>query len=123
MSPHHPAECNNALIFPGIGLGAVLSRSTTISDKMIVSATKALASLSPALTDIDKGLLPNISTTKEISCKVAMAVVKTAVEEGSARVLGIPVGEEGALEGWVRRQMWGARYRELREVCVRDDGK
>ncbi len=106
------AECNNSTCFPGIGLGAVLSRSRLLSDKMLVAAVKALAAQSPALKDPNKGLLPDVTEVREISVKIAMAVIKTAMEEGHAQKEGIPNDDE-ELEEWVRVQMWEAKYREL----------
>jgi malate dehydrogenase (oxaloacetate-decarboxylating) len=106
------AECNNSTCFPGIGLGCVLSRSRLLSDKMLVSAVKALAGEAPALKDPDKGLLPDVVDVKEISVKIASAVIRTSVEEGLAQEKGIPE-EDGELEEWVRAQMWKPEYREL----------
>jgi malate dehydrogenase (oxaloacetate-decarboxylating) len=106
------AECNNSTCFPGIGLGAILSRSKVLSDKMLVAAVKALAAQSPALKDPAKGLLPDVTEVREISVKIAMAVIKTAVEEGHSQQKDIP-GDDGQLEEWVRVQMWEAKYRDL----------
>ncbi|ERF69853.1 hypothetical protein EPUS_05395 [Endocarpon pusillum Z07020] len=106
------AECNNSTCFPGIGLGAVLSRSRLLSDKMLVAAVKALAAQSPALKDPNRGLLPDVTEVREISVKIAMAVIKTAVDEGHAQREDIPK-DDGELEEWVRVQMWEAKYREL----------
>ena len=53
------AECNNALIYPGLGLGAIISQSRTMSDTMLLAGTQALASLAPALKDPDQALLPD----------------------------------------------------------------
>ena len=106
------AECNNSTCFPGIGLGAVLSRSKLLSDKMLVAAVKALAAQSPALKDPVKGLLPDVTEVREISVKIAMAVIKTAMEEGYAQRKDIPTdGDE--LEEWVRVQMWEPKYRDM----------
>lgn len=118
------SECNNALCFPGIGLGLVLSRATTCPDSLFVAATRALATLSPALQNIDHALLPPITRIKEISHKIAMAVIKAAVEEGVARVKGIPVDEgEDVLSRWVNRQMWKAEYRPLKKVKAEGSSK
>ena len=106
------AECNNSTCFPGIGLGAVLSRAKLLSDKMLVAAVKALAAQAPALKDPDKGLLPDVVDVREISVQIAMAVIKQAVEEGLAQEEGIP-DNDNDLEEWVRVQMWEAKYREL----------
>ena len=113
------AECNNSTAFPGIGLGCVLSRARLLSDKMLVAAVKAIAAQSPALRDPDKGLVPDVVDVREISVKVARAVIRQAVEEGLATEKGIPE-DEAELEEWVREQMWEARYRPLKRVEKRD---
>ena len=79
---------------------------------MLVAAVKALAALSPALKDPDKGLLPDVVDVREISVHVAKAVIRQAVEEGLAQEKGIP-DENDELEEWIREQMWEPRYREL----------
>ena len=109
------AECNNSTAFPGIGLGAVLSRTRILSDKMLVAATKALAAQAPALKDPSKGLVPDVVNVREISVRIACAVIRQAVEEGEARQEGIPEAE-AELDEWVREQMWEARYRPLKRV-------
>jgi malate dehydrogenase (oxaloacetate-decarboxylating) len=96
---------------------------------MLVAAVKALAAESPALKDDKtkddktrddevKGLLPDVQQARELSVKIAMAVIRAAVGEGLAREKCIPERDEGedGLEAWVRAQMWEARYRELKRV-------
>ena len=51
------AECNNCHVYPGIGLGCVLSRAERMTDDMIVAAAHGLAELSPALQDPDKAIV------------------------------------------------------------------
>ncbi|MCJ1382978.1 NAD-dependent malic enzyme, mitochondrial [Xylographa soralifera] len=109
------AECNNSTCFPGLALGTILSRSRLLSDKMLVAAVKALAAMSPALKDPDKGLLPDVVDVREISVKIAKAVIKQAVEEGLATEEGIPKIDDD-LDEWVREQMWEPRYRPLKRV-------
>lgn len=109
------AECNNSTCFPGIGLGVVLSRSKLLSDKMLVAAVKALAAQAPALKDPKRPLLPDVEDVREISVKIAMAVVKAAVEEELAQVEGIP-RKDGELEEWIKEQMWEPVYRPLKKV-------
>lgn len=82
---------------------------------MLVAAVKALAAQSPALSDPDKGLLPDVVNVREISVHIAKAVIKQSVEEGLATQEGIPDGDED-LEEWIREQMWDAAYRPLRFV-------
>ncbi|KZP29332.1 hypothetical protein FIBSPDRAFT_727525 [Athelia psychrophila] len=80
------AECNNALIYPGLGFGAMLSKSRTMSDKMIIAGTKRLASLSPALEHPDNALLPDFADSPSVNFEVAVAVAEQAIEEGLAGV-------------------------------------
>ncbi|KAI9834144.1 MAG: NAD-dependent malic enzyme, mitochondrial [Phylliscum demangeonii] len=113
------AECNNSVCFPGIGLGAVLSRARLLSDKMLVAAVKALTSQSPAFLhqgDASKGLLPDVEQVRDVSVHIAKAVIRQAVDEGLAQQPGIPVQHEPELDEWIRDQMWDARYRDLRLV-------
>ncbi|KAH8708827.1 NAD-dependent malic enzyme, mitochondrial [Beauveria bassiana] len=106
------SECNNATCFPGIGLGAVLSRSRLVSKKMLVAAVEALKAKSPALKDPTRALLPDLEDARDVSVEIAAGVICCAVEEGLAQEEGIPSdGEE--LREWIRAQMWDAVYRPL----------
>lgn len=109
------AECNNSTAFPGVGLGTVLCRARLVSDKMLLAATKALAEQAPSMKDEKKGLLPDVQDVREISVKVAKAVIQTAVEEGLNEVKEIPQDED-ELEEWIREQMWDAEYRPYKRV-------
>lgn len=84
---------------------------------MLVAATEALASHSPALADPNDGLLPDVTIVRELSVSIAMAVIKTAVEQGLNDEKAIP-SNDADLETWVREQMWNAEYRPLRRVGV-----
>ncbi|KAI0599809.1 hypothetical protein F4775DRAFT_548377 [Biscogniauxia sp. FL1348] len=111
------AECNNSVVFPGIGLGAVLSRASHVTDPMLVAAVRAVAALSPALKDDTAPLLPGVEHVREVSVRVAAAVVRAAVEEGVAQEKDIPTEEE-ELDEWITEQMWEPVYRPLRRVDV-----
>ncbi|OCH92971.1 hypothetical protein OBBRIDRAFT_725739 [Obba rivulosa] len=80
------AECNNALIYPGLGFGAMVAKSRCLTDTMIIAGTRRLASLAPALKDPDDALLPDFGDAPAVSFEVAVAVAEQAVEEGSADV-------------------------------------
>jgi malate dehydrogenase (oxaloacetate-decarboxylating) len=113
------AECNNALVYPGIGLGSVLSRADRLSEGMIVAAAQGLAELSPALEDPDKALLPDIENVRATSVNVAMKVIQQCVKEGLNRVKDIPEREED-LKAWIEEQMWKPKYRDLEKVKASD---
>jgi malate dehydrogenase (oxaloacetate-decarboxylating) len=111
------AECNNSVVFPGIGLGAVLSRSSRVTDKMLVAATRGVAEMGPALKEGDASapLLPGVDVVREVSVRVARKVIQTAVDEGVATEEDIPTSDEG-LDEWIREQMWQPTYRPLKYV-------
>ena len=79
------AELNNALIFPALGLGTILSKAVKLTDSMIVAGVEALSSLSPSLQDPDAGLLPDLEHVRHVSVVVAAAVMRKAREEGQAK--------------------------------------
>ncbi|KAJ9124350.1 hypothetical protein QFC22_001150 [Naganishia vaughanmartiniae] len=112
-----PAQNNNALVYPGLGLGTILSRSRQISPGMFMAAVEALAALSPSATDPDASLLPDLSDVKEVSVHVAAAVIRQACTEGRTRdeaVIKVVKGELGdGLEDYIRGSMWDPVYRPL----------
>lgn len=113
------AECNNSVVFPGIGLGCILSRARLLTDRMLVAAVQGVASLSPVLKDPRAPLLPDVEEVRTVSVKVAKSVIQAAVEEGVATEQDIPA-DDGDLEAWIREQMWNPEYRPLRLVKMED---
>ncbi|OAA47914.1 Malic enzyme, NAD-binding protein [Metarhizium rileyi] len=118
------AECNNSVVFPGIALGCILSRSRLLTDKMLVAAVQAVAGMSPALRDPTAPLLPDVddAVVRQVSLQVARGVIKAAVKEAVATEEGIPSDDE-RLEEWIRVQMWEPRYRDLQKVELEGAGR
>jgi len=114
------AECNNSVVFPGIGLGCILSRCRLVTTELLVAATKATASCAPILKDPHGGLLPDIIDVREVSVSIASAVIKAAVRDGLNQEPDIP-GDEAVLGDWIREQLWDAQYRPLRRVRGGED--
>jgi len=102
------AECNNALIYPGLGFGAMVSQSRTLTDTMIIAGTERLASLSPALKDPDDALLPDFGEAPYVNFEIAVAVAERAIEEGSA---GVDWKKEEVREK-VKEKQWKPIYGE-----------
>lgn len=82
---------------------------------MLVSAVKALAAQAPALKDPDAALLPDVTDVRDISVKIATAVIQQAVKDKLAQQPDVPQNH-AEVEDWVREQMWNAEYRPLRRV-------
>jgi malate dehydrogenase (oxaloacetate-decarboxylating) len=109
------AECNNSVVFPGIGLGSVLCRARLVTDKMLIAAVNGVVGHSPALRDDTAPLLPGVGAVREVSVRVAREVIQAAVEEGVATEEGIPKYEK-ELDEWIMEQMWDPVYRPLQYV-------
>jgi len=79
------AQANNALVFPGLGLGVTVARASRVSEGMIAAAADAVAGLSNA-TRPGAALLPPVSDLRPVSAAVAIAVARAAAAEGLAQV-------------------------------------
>lgn len=84
---------------------------------MLVAAVKSLAAQAPALKDDNAGLLPDVGDVREISIKIAAAVIQQAVKEGLHQEQNIPA-DEADLEEWIREQMWKPEYRPLQRIGI-----
>ena len=97
-------QANNALIYPGLGLGMLASEASLLTDEMIAAAADSLS----GITDITKPgapVLPPFKYVGEVSIKVAEAVAKKAKEQGLARA------KEQDMEKAVRDLKWYPEYK------------
>ena len=79
-----PGQCNNAYIFPGVGLGVVCSRARHVTDEMFLAAADSLAA-EVAADDLDCGrLFPPLSRIRDVSTRIATDVAAIAYAEGLA---------------------------------------
>jgi malate dehydrogenase (oxaloacetate-decarboxylating) len=99
-------QANNALIYPGIGLGTIVAGASRVTDGMLLAASEAIA----ALVDASRpgaGLLPEVENLRPVSASVAVAVAGRAIEDGVAQAdLPDPVQA-------VQDAMWQATYPRL----------
>ncbi|WP_051760717.1 NAD-dependent malic enzyme [Herbidospora cretacea] len=104
---HVIGQANNALLYPGLGLGVIVSRARRVSRGMLKAAAEAVAGLvDPTLPGAS--LLPQVDNLREISATVAVAVARQADREQLARTeLRDPVQQ-------VQDTMWRPRYRPVR---------
>lgn len=93
-------------VFPGIGLGTILSKATTVTQSMIyASATSLSTSLHPS--EVEQGwLYPEIGRIRDVSVIVAMGVIRAAQEAGVDREQSIKGMGDEQLEKWVRSKMY-----------------
>ena len=79
-----PRQGNNSYIFPGVGLGGIVSRARHITDDMFMAAAHELAHLVTE-SDLEQGsLYPALPRIREVSLHIARAVAETAAKMGLA---------------------------------------
>ncbi|GLT89280.1 hypothetical protein SLE2022_072690 [Rubroshorea leprosula] len=117
----HCNQGNNMYLFPGIGLGTLLSGSRIISDGMLQAAAECLASYMTEEEVLQGMIYPPISKIRDITKEVAAAVVKEAVEEDlaegyrdvDARELKKLSENQEELLNYVQINMWVPEYPTL----------
>jgi malate dehydrogenase (oxaloacetate-decarboxylating)(NADP+) len=75
---YEPGQGNNMYIFPGLGLGTILSQAKHVTDAMVEQASIALSS---SLTPEEKSsdlVYPRLARIRDISAQVALVVIRTA---------------------------------------------
>jgi malate dehydrogenase (oxaloacetate-decarboxylating) len=100
-------QANNALVFPGIGLGVIAARASRVTDRMLAAAAHAVANLTDTSAP-GAALLPPVSELRETSVAVAAAVARAAWQDGVASTV-----LEGDLADYVRARMWQPAYRPI----------
>lgn len=80
-----PGQGNNAYIFPGVGLGAVVSHARRVTDEMFLAASRVLAEM-VSDEDLDLGrVYPSLSRVREVSALIAAEVAAIAYDQGLAQ--------------------------------------
>ncbi|KAB2329617.1 NAD-dependent malic enzyme [Bacillus mesophilum] len=104
-------QSNNAFVFPGLGLGAIVAKAEVISKGMFAAASNAVAEMSDS-SQPGASLLPSIEHLHEVSIYVAVQVAKAAMEEGIARAEITDPAKA------VNDAVWEPEYKEIRSVGV-----
>lgn len=104
-------QCNNALSFPGIGIGIIATQARELTDNMLWAATLAICEQSPARRDHTSPLLPEIVEIPELASHVALAVARQAIADNVATI--IPNMDP---PDFVRENIWRPYYRRIRYV-------
>lgn len=98
------SQCNNALVFPGIGLGVLVSRAKHVTDDMLWEASRTLGQLS------GDALLPTLDQSRETAFLIAKAVAEKAIDQNLARA---DITKE-TIDLALKKMMWAPQYLPLR---------
>ena len=79
---YYPGQGNNAYVFPGIGLGTIVSNATTIPDELFLVASRTLAKLVSEQNLQEGALYPRLTEIRNISLNIATAVAEKVYELG-----------------------------------------
>ena len=102
-------QSNNALIFPGLGLGTIVVHASVMTDGMFAAAAEAVASMVDT-SQPGAPILPEVEELRNISEIVAIEVAKAAVAEGVARE---ELSDNDIIEA-VKEAMWQPVYRQVK---------
>jgi malate dehydrogenase (oxaloacetate-decarboxylating) len=106
---HRIGQCNNAFVFPGVGLGLTISRARRVTDGMFLEAAKALATKVTPEDLAEGAVYPQVSAIRECSYAVACATIRRAAKEGH-----VDPEMLDHLEQTVERAMWFPEYLPIR---------
>lgn len=104
-------QSNNALIFPGLGLGTIVVRASVMTDGMFAAAAEAVASMVDT-SQPGAPILPEVEELRNISEMVAIEVAKVAVAEGVAR----ENVSDNDIKIAVKEAIWEPEYRQIKAV-------
>ncbi|WP_141525272.1 oxaloacetate-decarboxylating malate dehydrogenase [Bacillus cereus] len=104
-------QSNNALIFPGLGLGTIVVRANVMTDGMFAAAAEAVASMVDT-SQPGAPILPEVEELRNISEMVAIEVAKVAVAEGVAR----ENLSDNDIKIAVKEAIWEPEYRQIKAV-------
>lgn len=99
-------QANNALLYPGLGLGVIVSGATRITDGMLLAAAEAVASQADP-TQLGSSLLPPVENLRASSVMTAFAVARAAARDGVVTI------DHQDLTQSVQDAMWQPTYPEL----------
>jgi len=100
-----PGQCNNAYVFPGLGLGVLIAEASRVTDEMFLAAAQALEN-EVSEPERSSGLIyPPLARIRQVSRRIAVAVAEVAWAQGLA---GRPAPED--LEGEVAAYQFDPAY-------------
>lgn len=108
---HYPVgQGNNAFIFPGLGLGVLLSGARRVTNGMLTASAVGLADYTDDARIAQGAVYPRINRIRGVSKHVAIAVIREAVNSGEA-TKDVPLDD---IDAFVEQSMWQPKYLPIR---------
>ncbi|MBU7568182.1 NAD-dependent malic enzyme [Weissella hellenica] len=101
---YHIGQANNAVVYPGIGLGVIASKANLLTENMLSASATALGELVDT-SKVGSAILPSFEKLSEISTAVATAVAQAAIDDGVAQ-------QQGDAKTLVEKYQWHPVYGE-----------
>ncbi|HOC57745.1 MAG TPA: NAD-dependent malic enzyme [Verrucomicrobiota bacterium] len=102
---HVIGQCNNAFVFPGVGLGALICEARRVTDSMFLAAAQALAEFTTAHPAGENCLYPSLQQLRTVSRLIALKVAQTARSEQLGQNL-----DDAALQAAIDQLFWTPDY-------------
>ncbi|EKM57606.1 uncharacterized protein PHACADRAFT_115852 [Phanerochaete carnosa HHB-10118-sp] len=106
----YPGQGNNMYVFPGIGLGAILAKASTVTDSMIEASSLGLAE---SLTDEERAfelIYPRVERIRDISAQIALSVIRVAQKESVDRNSQLRQLDDTELLKYIKGKMWDPEH-------------
>jgi malate dehydrogenase (oxaloacetate-decarboxylating) len=105
------AQCNNALVFPGIGLGILAVNANRLTKDMILAASETLCKFAPSHKDSYQPLLPSLDNAQTVAKEIAIAVAESAIKSNHAQK-----NQKKDLRELIEQLFWEPRYLPFRKM-------
>ncbi|KAJ4411944.1 hypothetical protein N0V91_001082 [Didymella pomorum] len=101
-----PGQGNNMYVFPGIGLGAILSKATSVTQDMIYASAESLSTSLNKQEVADGWLYPDIRRIREVSVVVTRGVIRAAQQNGVDRNVELRNYSDEELDAYIVDSMY-----------------
>ncbi|KAL9078737.1 MAG: hypothetical protein Q9157_002352 [Trypethelium eluteriae] len=101
-----PGQGNNMYVFPGIGLGAILSKAVNVTQDMIYASATALSQSLTPQEHADGWLYPDIRRIREVSVVVTRGVIRAAQLGGVDREIALRGLSDADLDSYIQQRMY-----------------
>jgi malic enzyme len=102
---HVIGQCNNAFVFPGVGLGALISEASRVTDSLFLAAARTLAEFTVQQESWNGALYPSLRHLRRISQAISLRVAQAARDGGFGRTL-----DDEALRAAIEEFVWFPDY-------------